>query len=79
MQAFPRPKKDLLNLGILEFSYNERLIYSKRHLKRNLCFKIKENPLIHTSLRESLPKSEAGIPNLDFHQCFCSKRLFYPK
>ena len=79
MQAFPRPKIALLNLGIHQFSYDERLIHSKRHLKRNLCFEFKENPLSNISLRESLPKDETGIPNLDFHQCFCSKRLFYRK
>ena len=44
-----------------------------------MCIEFKGNPLNHLSLRKSLPKSEIGGPNLDFHQCFCSKRLFYPK
>ena len=66
-------------MGIHQFSYNERLIHSKRHLKRNLCFDFKENPLSNISLWESLPKDETGISNLDFHQFFCNKRLLHPK
>ena len=65
MQALPRPKIALLNLGIHQFSYSELLIHLKKHLKRSLFIEFKENPLNHFSLRESLPKPEIGIPNLD--------------
>ena len=78
MQALLRPKIRLLNLDIHQYPYSEWLIHSKRHLKRSLCFEFKENPLSHFSSRELLPKSEIGIPNLDFHP-FCSERQFYPK
>ena len=47
--------------------------------KRHLSIEFKENLLNYFSLRESLPKPKSVIPNLDFHQCFCSKRLIYPK
>ena len=79
IQALSRPKIALLNFTIHQFSYSERLIHSKRHLKRSLCIQFKENPLSHFSMRESLPKPEICIPNLDFHQCFFSKRLLYLK
>ena len=80
-QALPRLKMKLLNLDIHQFYYSVRLIHLKRHLKISLIIELKENPLSHFSLRESLPKLEIGIPNLDFHQCSCSssKQLFYPK
>ena len=77
--SLPRPKIALLDLGLHKFSYSERRIHPKTHLKRKLCIEFKVNPLRHFSLRESFPKPEIGIPNLDFYQCFCSKRLFNPK
>ena len=79
MQALPKPKIRLLNLDIHQFSYRERLIHSKRHLKRSLCIEFKENPLSHFSSRESLPKLKIGRPNLDQHKIFCCKRLIHPK
>ena len=44
IHALPKPKIGLLNLDIHQFSYNERLIYSKSHLKKSVCFEFKENP-----------------------------------
>ena len=79
IQTLPRPKIALLNLDIHQFSYSERLIHMKRHLKRSLFIEFKENPLSHFSFRESLPKPEIGILNLDFCQCYCGKRLFCPE
>ena len=79
MHALPRSKIELLSSDFHQFSYSERLMNSKRHLKRSLCIKLEENPLSHVSLRESLLKPKIGIPNLDYCHCFCSKRLFYPK
>ena len=69
----------LLNLDICQFYNSERLIHSKRHLNRSLCIEFEENPLSNFSLSDSLPKPEINIPNLDCHQCFCIKRLFYSK
>ena len=37
-----RPKIGLPNLFFHQFSYSERLIHSKRHLKRSLCIEFKE-------------------------------------
>ena len=79
MHVLPTPKIASLNLGIHIFSYSERPIHSKRHVKGILCIEFKENPFSYFSLRESLPKLEIGIPDLGFRQCFCSKRLFNPK
>ena len=48
--------------------------------KKKFTYRIKKkNPVSHFSLRESPPKPEIVLPNLDFHRCFCSNRLFYPK
>ena len=79
IQALPRPKIAVLNLTIHQFSYREQVIHSKMHRKRSLNIKLKKSTLSHFSLSESHPKSKNGEPNLNFHQCFCSKRLFYPK
>ena len=76
--ALQRPGMALLNFGMHQFSLSEWLIHSKKRLKRNLLIEIKGNPLSHFSFRESFPNTEIAIPNLVFHQCFCSKRLFYP-
>ena len=43
IQAPPRPKITLLNLGIHQFSYSERLIHSERHLKWKLCIEFKKS------------------------------------
>ena len=53
--------------------------FEKKYLKRGFCIEFEENPLSHFSSRESLPKLKTGKPNLDFHQCSCGERLFYPK
>ena len=78
LEALPRSEIDI-NLGINQFSYSERLIHSKRHLKSCLCVEFKENLLSLFSWKESLPKPGIGISNFNFHQCFCCKQLFYPK
>ena len=47
--ALPRPKTGLLNLDIDQFFYSERLMHSKRHLKRSLSIELKRKsfePLI---------------------------------
>ena len=53
--------------------------YFEKASKWSLCNEFEKDPLIHFSSRESLQKPETGMLNLDFHQCFCKKRLFYPK
>ena len=72
IHALPWPKVELLNLDIHQFSYNERLIHSKWHLRRSLCIEFKENPMSHFLLKETLPKPKIGLPNLGFHQFFRS-------
>ena len=59
-----------------QFSNGKRLINLKRHLKKVHVSSLNE---IHFSLRETLLKPKIDIPNLDSRQCFCNKRLFYPK
>ena len=78
IQALPKPKIGILNWDINQFFYSEWLIHSKRYQKRNLCIELKENTLSYFSLRVSLPKPKIGKSDLNFHQCFCSKRQFYP-
>ena len=63
MHVLPTPKIASLNLGIHIFSYSERPIHSKRHVKGILCIEFKENPFSYFSLRESLPKLEIGLTN----------------
>ena len=60
----------LLNLGIHQFSYRERLIHSKRHLKRSFCVEFKENLLSYFLMRESLPKSKIllGLPSMFLYE-----------
>ena len=70
------PEIRVLNLDIHQFSYSERLIHSKIHLKRSLCIELKEKPYL---LRESPPKPKISLSNLDFHQFFYGERLFHPK
>ena len=79
MQAFLRPKIALLNLGMHQFSYGEMTNSFEKASKKSLFIEFKENPLSHFSFRESLPKPEIGILNLDFCQCYCGKRLFCPE
>ena len=74
MHALPRPKIGQPNLDFHQFSYSERLIHSKRHLKC-LCIEVEENRQSHLLLRESLSKPKIGLTNVDFHEIFCSKRL----
>ena len=34
---------------------------------------------VRAILRKPFPKSKIGLPNLDFHEFFCSKQLLHPK
>ena len=70
MQELPRPKIRLQNLDIHQFSYSERLIHSKRHLKRSLFNELKENIESQFLLKESFPKPKIGLSNLDFYLFF---------
>ena len=75
--ALPKTKIGLPNLDTYQFFYCERLIQSKRHLKRSLCIEFNENCLSHFLLREPLPKPKNGLTNLNFHKFFCNKYYIY--
>ena len=79
MRTLWRPKIALLNLDMHQFSYSDRLIHLKKHLKRSLFTEFRVNPMSHFSSMESLPKREIGIPNVDFYHYLCSKQLIFSK
>ena len=79
VRALPRTKIGLPNLDFHQFSCDEGLIHSKRHLKRSLYIEFEENCLSRFLLKESLPELKFCVSNSDFRQFSCSKWLLYFK
>ena len=67
MHPLPKPKTGILNLDTNQFPFSERLLHSKKNLKRGLYVALKDRVKFIFLLRDLLPKPKTGLPNLDFH------------